>query len=169
MSLNAYYLTFEYHYHVLGYPSIDIHHDHINMYYIYIVIYIRVVTRLYLKFFCFCFSVSSVRIPIIVANWLEHEIFCPKSQFFFFFIKWKPLILETWFLSHSLGNFVDLNFYLDHSLDGEEEKSHTRRDTWSNFGHTRQFKNEYSSWYNFMIFLPIICFRVNQNILVTQL
>ena len=36
---------------------------------------------------------------------------CARS---FSFIKWKPLILETWFLSHSLGNFVDLNFYSDH-------------------------------------------------------
>ena len=43
-----------------------------------------------------------------------------KLQFFagknrsFSFIKWKPLIVETRFLSHFLGNFVDLNVYLDH-------------------------------------------------------
>ena len=32
----------------------------------------------------------------------------------FSFIKWKPLIQETWFLSHSLGDFVELNAYLEH-------------------------------------------------------
>ena len=42
-----------------------------------------------------------------------------KLRFFatnrsFSYIKWKPFILETWFLSHSLGNFVELNVYLDH-------------------------------------------------------
>ena len=35
----------------------------------------------------------------------------------FSLIKWKPLILKTWFLSHSLGNFVDLNVYLNYFFD----------------------------------------------------
>ena len=29
------------------------------------------------------------------------------KNFSFSFIKWKPLTQETWFLSHSIGNFVD--------------------------------------------------------------
>ena len=32
----------------------------------------------------------------------------------FSFIKWKPHILEFWFLSHFLENFVGLKFYLSH-------------------------------------------------------
>ena len=32
-------------------------------------------------------------------------------------MKWKPLILKTLFLSHSLGDFIDLNVYFDHFYD----------------------------------------------------
>ena len=64
------------------------------------------------------FFVKTLRfIDILHFPW--HEMI----NFFFFlnrcfsFIKWKPLILETWFLSHSLGDFVELNVYLDHFFD----------------------------------------------------
>ena len=35
----------------------------------------------------------------------------------FSFIKWKPLIQETWFLSHSLGNFIEWTFCVIKLLD----------------------------------------------------
>ena len=44
----------------------------------------------------------------------QNEASARSGAWSFSFLKWKPLILETWFLSHSLGNFVDLNFYSDH-------------------------------------------------------
>ena len=40
----------------------------------------------------------------------KNAIFCKR----FSFIKWKSPVLQTWFLSYFLGNFVDMNFYLDH-------------------------------------------------------
>ena len=71
---------------------------------------------------------------IDIQHFYDRKLFIVSKNCSFSFIKWKPLIIETWFLSHSPGEFVSLNVYLDHFFDESLRFIDIQHFSWHHWG-----------------------------------